>query len=154
MADDVLSQTDAEALLRMEKVPDSSKTGRFRFPNSGGHIEVPLVSRDGREFFLLDVRLKRIALTATYQTRARKVIVLARLDFSASHRNPDDSEVGVPHLHLYREGYGDKWAFEVPTGLLTNPEDAWQTLLDFMRYCNVVKQPDIAFMPELWDTSS
>jgi hypothetical protein len=76
--------------------------------------------------------------------RGRHVFVLARLDFAAPHRNPDGSEVGVPHLHLYREGFGDKWAFDVPDGLLTDPNDAWQVLLDFMRYCNVVEQPNIS----------
>lgn len=52
-------------------------------------------------------------------------------------------EFGVPHLHLYREGYGDKWAVEVPDGILSNPADAWQVLHDFMRYCGVVEQPNI-----------
>jgi len=51
--------------------------------------------------------------------------------------------VGVPHLHLYREGYGDKWAVEIPEGLLSKPEDAWQVLHDFMKYCGVVEQPNI-----------
>ena len=141
MADDTLTQADADLLLLMEKVPASDDA--FRFPDLGGRIEVPLVSRDKREHFSLDVNRKRIALTTNYQTRARKVIVLARLDFAAPHRNPDDREVGVPHLHLYREGYGDKWAYDVPDGLLSDPPDAWQTLHNFMRYCGVVEQPNI-----------
>lgn len=70
-------------------------------------------------------------------------MVLARLDFNAPHRNPDDSEVSVPHLHLYREGYGDRWAIEVPPGLLKDPSDAWQVLLDFMAYCAIVQPPTI-----------
>jgi hypothetical protein len=69
--------------------------------------------------------------------------VLARLDFAAPHRNPDGAEIGLPHLHRYREGYGDKWAEEVPDGLLTKPDDAWQVLLDFMAYCHVVERPNI-----------
>lgn len=141
MADDALTQSDADTLLRMEKVPASADT--FHFLGFGGRIEVPLVSRDEREKFSLDINRKRIALTTGYQTRARKVVVLARLDFAAPHRNPDGSEVGVPHLHLYREGYGDKWAFAVPDGILSNPADAWQVLHDFMRYCGVVENPNI-----------
>lgn len=141
MPDDALSQSDAEILLRMEKVPASRDT--FQFPDLGGRIEVPLMSRDERERFSLDINRKRIALTTGYQTRARQVVVLARLDFGAPHRNPDGEEVGVPHLHLYREGYGDKWAVEVPDGLLSNPEDAWQVLQDFMQYCGVAEQPNI-----------
>ena len=141
MADDALTQSDADTLLRMEKVPASA--GTFHFPDLGGRIEVPLVSRDEREQFSLDINRKRISLTTGYQTRARKVVVLARLDFAAPHRNPDGSEIGVPHLHLYREGFGDKWAVEVPAGILSNPDDAWQVLHDFMRYCGVAEQPNI-----------
>lgn len=141
MADDALAQADADALLKMEKVPASSDI--FHFPDLGGRIEVPLVSRDQREAFSLDVNRKRIALTTGYQTRARKAVVLARLDFSAPHRNPDGTAIGVPHLHLYREGFGDKWAVEVPAGVLGNPNDAWRVLQDFMRYCGVVEEPNI-----------
>lgn len=141
MADDALAQVEADALLKMEKVPASSDV--FHFPDLGGRIEVPLVSRDHREAFSLDINRKRIALTTGYQTRARKVVVLARLDFAAPHRNPDGTDIGVPHLHLYREGYGDKWAVEVPVGLLSNPRDGWQILRDFMRYCGVIEEPNI-----------
>lgn len=84
MADDALAQADADVLLRMEKVPAS--TAAFDFPGLGGRIEVPLVSRDKREQFSLDINRKRIALTTGYQARGRKVVVLARLDFAAPHR--------------------------------------------------------------------
>jgi hypothetical protein len=46
-----------------------------------------------------------------------------------------------PHLHLYREGYADKWAFPVPGASFSNLADLWVTLDDFMRYCNVTKTP-------------
>ena len=59
-------------------------------------------------------------------------MILARLDFASPHRNPDGTAVGVPHLHVYREGYGDKFAYEVPPGMLKNPTDPLQVLLDFL----------------------
>ena len=72
---------------------------------------------DGREEFLLDIRRARIDLAkGTYQNRGREVVILARLDFGgAPHRNPDGEEIGSPHIHLYREGFGDKWAFPIPS---------------------------------------
>ncbi len=75
MANDALAQSDAEALLKMEKVP--ALRDPFKFPDLGGRIEVPLISRDKREQFSLDVNRKRIALTTGYQARGRQVIVLA-----------------------------------------------------------------------------
>jgi hypothetical protein len=143
MADGLLSQSDADALLHMEK--ERANGDSVAFPDLGGRIEVPLVSRDGRESFSLDINRKRIALTTGYQTRGRQTIVLARLDFAAPHRNPDATEIGVPHLHLYREGYGDRWAYSVPEGMLSAPSDARRVLHDFMVYCRVVVVPDITF---------
>ena len=143
MADGSLSQSDADALLHMEK--ERANDEPVTFPDLGGRIEVPLVSRDHRESFSLDINRKRIVLTTGYQTRGRQTVVLARLDFGAPHRNPDGEEIGVPHLHLYREGFGDRWAYPVPEGMLSAPEDARQVLHDFMAYCRVVVAPDITF---------
>ena len=136
-----LTQSEADALLRMNKfrVDNASHT----FPDLGGHIEIALRSENHRESFSLDISRRRIALTTKYQTRGRQSLVLVRLDFNSPHRNPDESEVGVPHLHLYREGYGDKWAYAVPADMLKNPADAWQVLTDFMAYCHIVEPPTI-----------
>lgn len=73
--------------------------------------------------------------------RARQVVVLVRLDLGGPpHRNPDGEEIGTPHIHVYREGYGDKWAFPVPTDFRA-VADLWTTLDDFFRYCNVTRPP-------------
>lgn len=117
----------------------------MNFPDLGGAVSIPLVSADRREQFTLDLRRGRIDLTkGTFQNRARQVVVLVRLDFGgAPHRNPDGQEVGSPHLHLYREGYGDKWAYAVPPGDFTDLASLWHTLEDFMRFCNIVEPPTI-----------
>ncbi len=47
-------------------------------------------------------------------------------------------------LPLSREGFGDKWAYDVPAEMLKNPADPWQVLLDFMSYCRVVEPPNIS----------
>jgi len=116
----------------------------YRLPLAGGKLCVPLESFDGREAFTLDVTRGRINMhKGTYQNRARNTIVLARLDFGgAPHRNPDDEEIGVPHLHLYREGFGDKWAQPVPAAQFPDTVDRWRLLLDFMRFCTITDPPD------------
>lgn len=141
MSNDALTQSEAQMLLAMEKI--SQNNTEYVFPDLGGNVEIPLISRVGREFFSLDISRKRTALTTKFQTRARQSLVLARLDFNSPHRNPDDTEVGVPHLHLYCEGYGDKYAYEIPSGMLSKPTDVQQTLQDFMRYCTIVSPPNI-----------
>lgn len=136
-----ITQVEADALLAMEKV--CSDASPRSFPDLGGSLQIDLLSRDERELFILDISRRRISLSTKYQTRARQSVVLARLDFNSPHRNPDGNLVGVPHLHLYRDGYGDKWAFTIPDGMLTKPNDARQTLIDFMNYCKIVEQPHI-----------
>lgn len=90
---------------------------------------LPLQSPDRREWFLLDPSRGCIDLrTVKMQNRGRQVVVLVRLDLGgAPHRNPDGEEVPVPHLHVYREGYGDKWAVPVSVNRFGNLADVWQT---------------------------
>ncbi|MBU4304079.1 MAG: hypothetical protein KJ893_00410 [Candidatus Omnitrophica bacterium] len=117
----------------------------WNYPGLGGRISIPLVSRNKRENFMLDISRGRIDLVkGTYQNRAHQVVVLVRLDFGGQpHRNPDGQEISSPHLHVYREGYGDKWAVSVPQDKFPNTGDLWQLLEDFMRYCNVAEPPNI-----------
>jgi hypothetical protein len=138
-----LSQDEANYLITLEK--HSTATIMYDYPEQGGSIHIPLCSMDKRESFILDVTRNQINLQkGTFQNRGRKVIVLVRLDFGGSpHRNPDDSEIDSPHLHLYREGYGDKWAFPVPLEFFVNLDDCWDTLQDFIRYCNITVPPMI-----------
>lgn len=142
MADMHLTQVEADALLAMAK--HRSDEERYAFPMGGQSLSIALRSADHREHFLLDLHRARINLAKVkFQNRARQVVVLARLDLGAPHRNPDGVEVPAPHLHLYREGYGHKWAYPVPTEHFRNVGDLWQTLEDFMRYCNIVEPPII-----------
>lgn len=71
-------------------------------------------------------------------------MTLARLDFGGPpHRNPDGDEIGSPHLHLYRAGWGDRWAEPVSLEHFSNPGDTWQLLEDFMRLWKIVTAPVI-----------
>ncbi len=143
MTDINLTQVEADYLFSMEKV--ATNNNEWDFPTMGMKIEVPLVSIDKRDRFLLDIsrgiiNLKKI----TYQNRARQIIILARIDLSGSpHRNPDGSEIPPSHIHRYKEGFGDKWAYPIPEDKFGDLEDQWETLQDFMSFCNVTQKPNI-----------
>lgn len=143
MADMNITQAEADALIALPKIRTSDEP--WNYPSLGGLISVPLVSPDKRENFLLDIRKGRIDLSkGSYQNRSRQVIVLVRIDFGGSvHRNPDGAEVSCPHLHLYREGYGDKWAMSLPNDFFPDVMDVMNLLDAFMRYCNIVEPPII-----------
>lgn len=142
-----LTQAEADALLAMEK--HYSGDAKCVFPSLGGSLRLELHSKDRRESFNLDITRSRAVLTKeTFQTRARKTVILVRLDIDGPmHRNPDGEEVPCPHLHLYREGYGDKWASPLPPEFVGLPGGL--ALLDaFMDFCRVVGRPPIE--GDLW----
>lgn len=143
MAEIDLTQDEADALIAMPKQRINNEVAYY--PNPGGYLVIPLRSNDKTEDFLLDIRRGRIDLKkATYQNRARKTIVLVRLDLDgAPHRNPDGEDIASPHIHIYREGYGDKWAVSLPPESFSDSTDQWTTLLDFMRYCNITEPPNV-----------
>ncbi|MGC2298048.1 MAG: hypothetical protein WA476_04540 [Acidobacteriaceae bacterium] len=143
MADIDLTQDEADKLIAMEKRAIDDRT--WDFPGPAGQIMVPLTSTDKRENFMLDVTRSGIKLAkATYQNRARVAIILYRLDIDgAPHRNPDGQEVSCPHLHRYREGYGDKWAVPAPMDRFPDTTDLLSTLDAFMKHCNITEPPTI-----------
>jgi len=141
MSDAWLPQALADHFLSLEK-HRVDETLHNLPDDSGGRLILHLRSNDEREDFLLDLWRGGINLKkGRYQNRARKTIILARLDFEgAPHRNPDDKEIPCPHLHVYREGYGDKWAYPLPA-IFSDVDDKWKLLRDFMDYCNIVRPP-------------
>ncbi len=67
-----------------------------------------------------------------------------RLDLDGPpHRNPDDREIPCLHLHIYREGYGDKWASPAPIDRYPNVQDLFSTFEAFMRHCNITEPPQL-----------
>lgn len=138
-----LSQTEADSLIKMEK--ESIDNTIWKYPTMGGKISIPLISTNKRENFLLDISRGQINIAkGTYQNRARNNIILVRLDFGGpSHRNPDEKEIPGPHLHIYREGFGDKWAIPLPTVSFPDTTNTQNLINDFMRFCNIIRFPNI-----------
>lgn len=142
MAEINLTQQEADKLISIDKL--LSNVDKIELPLSGKRLSLSCFSFDKREEFLLDcfrgsIRLSKI----TNQMRARKVVPLIRLDIDSSpHKNPDGTEVGPNHIHIYTENYADKYALEIPDSF-TNLSDMVQTLIDFMKYCNIKNTPQI-----------
>ncbi len=143
MADINITQAEADNLMAMEKRAVDQR--QWTFPGPADRIVVPLTSRDKRENFILDVTRYQIKLTkATFQNRARQTIILYRLDIDGPpHSNPNGQLVPCPHLHIYREGFGDKWAISAPVDKFPDTTNLFSTLYEFMQHCNVTEPPKI-----------
>jgi hypothetical protein len=152
----MLTQTEADALIAMEKKRITDDI--YNFPDIGKVLSIPIMSLDEREQFLIDISRGRIRLTkCTYQKRYARIFILVRLDVDGPpHSNPDiplvplpylqpynGQTIQCPHLHLYVEGFMDKWAIPAPPDKFQQTNDLLVVLTDFFRYCNIVKQPVI-----------
>lgn len=136
-----LKTNEALALLNREKFYEENNRS-YDFPLQGNVLSFEIFShKPNRISFLLDISRKNFSLKkCTFQHRVYTSIILARLDLGSRHRNPDNAEIEGPHLHVYREGFGDKWAYPLSKEF-TNPEDVFLTLEQFMNYCHIVKKP-------------
>jgi len=109
----MLAQWEADKLLQLPKVYTVTTTVALTV---GVDDDYPVESTDGVDHFLLDIsRSRRNPNKARFQLRFRKEVVLARMCTAKPHSNPDGQEVGAPHFHVYREGYGARWAEQLPS---------------------------------------
>jgi hypothetical protein len=148
-----LTQAEADSLLQMPKEFVDADPLEFTRTEPMNYDRL-LQSADRREQFLLTIeRGQRNRIRLKYQTRARKIIVLARLDLNGSaHHNPPESPyrpgerlVG-PHMHLYRENFDDRIAYELPDvpGLVIRDRESGVSCLeDFLRFVGLKTWPAI-----------
>lgn len=155
----MLAQTEAEYLINLQKKKKTNE--KLLFPTPGNFLIIPVLSLDELENFLIDInRGKKRITKCTYQERYRESIVLVRVDIDgAPHSNPDVTKVPLqilepyngkiinsPHLHLYIEGFLDKWAIPIPIDKFPNTDNLIKSLSDFFTYCNVVDKPTVGAM--------
>jgi hypothetical protein len=135
-----LTQNEADALIAMAKT--FADTAAISIP-PGADDSRGLIGANPNERFLLDIWRSTFRLSKLrYQTRGRQIIVLVRLDIDgAPHTNPDGERLTGTHLHVYREGYDDKWAQPVDARLFPDPADVQRCLVDFCAYCNIQSLP-------------
>lgn len=139
----MLTQQRATKLLGMVK--ELVEKTLIQFPVAGENLQLEAKSEDARESFVFDVnRRGRIKVTkCTYQERYAFVEILLRLDIDGPpHQNPDGEIIPCPHLHVYRQGFADKWAIPLPAQF-TDPSNLVKTLHEFLRFCRVSHIPDI-----------
>lgn len=135
-----LPQAEANALIAMAKAFEDSVA--IAIPPSVDDTR-DLIGVDPRERFLLDIwrstfRLSKVRL----QTRARQIVVLVRLDIDgAPHTNPDGAKLAGTHVHLYREGYEDKWAQPIDPGRFRDLANIRLAFEDFCGFCNISAIP-------------
>ena len=146
------TQDEADDLLQLPKLFVDTSPIEFTLTQPMDYERI-LRSVDRLEEFHLNVeRGRRNKIRLKYQTRARRVIVLARLEMNGRrHRNPPESPykpaewISQNHLHLYREGFEDQVAYELADapGWSEPLTDGIPAFEQFLRFCGVAEWPPI-----------
>lgn len=109
----------------------------------GENISYDLISNDNTRKFKLDIdrRNGRISLNKLKIQNRTDNICLIRIDIdSPPHINPDGFITSRNHIHLYKEGYGLKWAVDLKNfhSIYFKNISIFNSLfIDFCSYCNI-----------------
>ena len=138
-----ITQSEFEFLMKQEKVFSDLVNPVILGPPPLQWTR-KIESVDLRESFLFDFYRGSLELSKyTFNKRYKQTIVLLRYDNWGRHTNPDGQLFEGPHVHLYREGFNDKFAFSPSTVGVSETDSMEQVLKELMLFCNVKKIPTI-----------
>lgn len=141
----MLTNEEFERLLSENKVFEDQSS--ICIPGKGGKIKRELKSRFTDNKFILNIERGRIDLSKVkYQTRhIEKNCVLLRIDTKGPrHQNPDGEFIECPHIHIYKDGWGDKWAKPLDPNIFKNTTNLDELLRDLLLFFNVNNIPNIS----------
>jgi len=139
-----MTQTEADYLIALPKRFVENDPVELGTPEKT--LKRELASLDGRERSLFDAWSSGARLgNYTLQNRARTIVILVRVDVGETleHTNPDGVLVSGPHIHMYREGYDDKFASPLDQHSFHNSADIVITFQDFAQFCRIQDLPPI-----------
>ena len=131
-----LKQEEVDFLINMEKeFEDQSTILLFPAPLQWTR---KLKSTTTNDTFLLDFYRGSFRIQKyTYNHRYRQTIVIFRFDSYGTHTNPDDEVVSGPHIHIYKEGFGDKFAYPASKINVVESDPMEIVLHKVLLYCKV-----------------
>ena len=137
----MISQEEYDRLIQIKKVFVEQEELNLAYSWSR-----KLISKTTKDEFILDYnRGGRIDIIKfSYNKRYKTNIILLRYDIGR-HTNPDGNVIKGPHVHLYKEGFNDRWAFPVrEIGISPNEQEKREVVLKrIFSYCNIVNYPAI-----------
>jgi hypothetical protein len=138
-----ITQSEYDFLMRQIKVFDDL-TSSVQLGPAPIQWTRQVNSLTNKESFFLDFYRGSFELSKyTVNKRYRQTIILLRYDNGGRHTNPDGVLIEGKHVHLYREGYNDKFAFPV-SEMGVRDDDGMETVFNkIMQFCNIQKFPPI-----------
>lgn len=139
-----LTDNEAKALIELEKI---AMQNVVNIPSGNTKEHLDLASAKERKDNIMRIFIRRGKINpnkCSFNVVFNKSITLIRLDIEAGrvHTNPDGQDMPSNHLHIYREGYDDRYAFPLPE-CFTDPDNLAQTLYDLLGYSNVINRDEV-----------
>lgn len=111
-------------------------------PSRSQKVQLNVISDDEKENFIVDIdRSGSIEIKSKLQNRYSNNQILIRVEInSPPHTNPDGTTTSRDHIHVYREGYGLSWAYDlnlIQWKLFDNLTNFNKVFIDFCYYCNI-----------------
>lgn len=149
---DILTQDEADTLGVIEKyliesesvlIPPPQKTciHYIRYRKDGQYYDNMKLST-----FRSQKNSRKVSYRIIYD--AHNILVRIDTQYAASHRNPDGKIIippYQPHMHIYTEGYNDKFAYPLPN-CFSNADDIIQLFMEFLSYSNVLNADKISMV--------
>lgn len=142
MAD--LTDAEAKLLIELEKIATDK---RVDIPSNSQKVHLNLSSAKEKDDNIMRIYIKRGKRNinkCSFNVVYNKSITLLRLDIEPGriHQNPDGKDVPNPHLHIYREGYDDRYAEPLPE-CFADTANLAKTLYDLLGYSNVINRDKV-----------
>ncbi len=132
----MLTQEEADEMIRLRKVFTDKRPLIVNRPyNEKRELKS---ERQPQETFYLHITQTAIDF-GNYSTVVRNFqipLVRACIDPDKKHPNPDGTLIEGVHLHVYREGYLDRYAIPLPRSQFPDISIA-HFIRDFLIYCNI-----------------
>jgi hypothetical protein len=138
-----ISQQEFEYLLKLDKEFEDL-SNRIQLGPAPIQWTRKLISSGNHETFFFDFYRGSFELSKyTFNKRYRQTIIMLRYDNGGRDTNPDGVLIIGPHVHLYKEGYNDKFAYPISEIKANSSDSMEEVLKKIMQFCNVNKMPTI-----------
>jgi hypothetical protein len=137
-----LSQSEFDYLMSQEKEFEDKST--ILLGPAPLQWSKKIISTSTKDTFSLDFYRGTFRLEKyTYNHRFKQNTVLIRFDSYGMHTNPDGEKMEGFHVHIYKEGFGDKFAYPASHFGIKDSDTIEVVLQRILRYCNINKIPPI-----------
>ena len=148
-----LTQEEADTLREIEKILINPH--KFRIPLQGKTEEYPvcyqIANMDKDNMSISAFHGNKDIFKVSIRLKYNGNIILTRIDSrdQTRHINPDKTiiEALQPHIHIYREGYDDKFAYPLPREF-SDATNVCSLFRDFLSYSHVINLDEIRILEQ------